>query len=119
MKRILAVGVALLAVFIAPASLSAKRDIVKIKITGPGLTTPVEITDPSIGSFTVWAGPGVRVNGVEQTEGFIIDWSSGPVEERPKELRPYEVSFYEKGRHPEERVVYRVEYAMRATTAPR
>ena len=111
MKRIFAVAVTLLTVFITPASLSAKGDIVKIKITGGALATPIEITDPSIRSFEVWAGPGVHVNDREQTEGFIIDWSSGPLQERPKGLRPYEVSFYEKGRLPEERLVYVVEYA--------
>jgi len=42
----------------------------------------------------VWAGPGICVNGVEQTEGFIIDWSKGVVGQLPAGLQQYEVSFY-------------------------
>ncbi len=34
------------------------------------------------------------MNGIEQTEGFIIQWSKGIVTERPKGLQRYEVSFY-------------------------
>jgi hypothetical protein len=36
----------------------------------------------------------VRVNGVEQTEGFIIDWPRGIVAQAPAGLQHYEVSFY-------------------------
>lgn len=85
----------LLVMSIAPASLSAKGDIVKIKITGVGLTTPIEITDPKIKAFNIWAGPGVSPNGVEQTEGFIIEWSKGVVAQLRTMLQRYEVSFYE------------------------
>ncbi|HTM49265.1 MAG TPA: hypothetical protein VL285_11305 [Bryobacteraceae bacterium] len=65
-------------------------------IKGPTLPTPVEITNAGIKDFTPWAGPGVTINGVKQTEGFIIDWKYGPLSGRPKELPRYEVSFYGK-----------------------
>ena len=40
-------------------------------------------------------GPGVRISGVEQTEGFIIDWKNGSVGEPPSRLARYEVRFFE------------------------
>jgi hypothetical protein len=43
---------------IVPAPLSAKGNTVKITIKGAGITTPLEITDPKIREFHVWAGPG-------------------------------------------------------------
>jgi hypothetical protein len=76
------------------APLFAKGRTVKITIKGNGLRTPLEITDPDIGQFAVWAGPGVFVNGVEERKGFIIDWSKGTVAEAPAGLQQYEVSFY-------------------------
>ena len=83
----------LLAMLIVPAIMSAKGDLVKITIKGADPSTPIEITSPEIGAFNIWAGPGVRVNGVEQTEGFIIDWSKGTTAQRQDP--DYEVSFYE------------------------
>ena len=83
----------LLAILIAPAIMSAKGDIVKITIKGANLATPIETTSPEIGVFNIFAGPGVRINGVEQTEGFIIDWSKGKLPQRQGEH--YEITFYE------------------------
>jgi hypothetical protein len=80
---------------IAPAIVSAKGDLVKITIKGEGLSTPIETTSPEIGVFNIFAGPGVRVNGVEQTEGFIIDWSKGKIAQTPATSQNYEVTFYE------------------------
>lgn len=94
MKGARAVAFSFLIVSIVPASMSAKGNTMKIAIKGAALTTPLEITDPKVGDFAVWAGLGVRVNGVEQTEGFIIDWSKGIIAERPSGLQHYEVSFY-------------------------
>jgi hypothetical protein len=74
----------------------AKGIITRVTIKGPTLPTPVEITDAGIKDFTPWSGPGVTINGVKQTEGFIIDWKYGPLSSRPKELPRYEVSFYGK-----------------------
>ena len=94
MKGASSVAFSLLIVSIVPASLSAKGPTVKITIKGAALTTPLEITDPKVGAFGVWEGLGVFKNRVEQTEGFIIDWSKGIVADRPIGLQHYEVSFY-------------------------
>jgi len=89
--------VSLLMVLGAPVLLSAKGLTTRITVKGPDLSAPVEITDPKIlGAFNVWAGAGVRVNNIPQRDGFIIDWASGVVAERPNGLRRYEVSFYVK-----------------------
>jgi hypothetical protein len=123
MKHTFALAFMLLTMSIAPASLSAKGDIVKIRIKGTDLAMPIEITDPKIRAFNVWAGPGVSVNGVEQTEGFIIEWSKGVVAQLPTGLQHYEVSFYErceigdpKCRNGEPTLVYVVSYAYNPST---
>ena len=59
----------------------------------------------------MWAGPGVtRGDGVaseiEETEGFIVDWHSGVVEEHPSELPHYQVAFYGSSRDQPVYVVY-------------
>ncbi len=111
MKQKLAVLVAFAFLsLIIPARSFAKGHTSKITIKGADLKTPIEITD--FRNFkdvdiNVWAGPGVTVNGKEQTEGFIADWSQ-PVTEPPKGLQRYEVSFYAK--FPDERLVYVVLY---------
>jgi hypothetical protein len=115
MKQKLSVLVAFLSLVI-PARLFAKGDISKITIKGADLKTTVEITN--FRNFkdvdvNVWAGPGVKINGKEQTEGFIIDWSQR-VTERPKGLQRYEVSFYAK--MPNEKLVYVVLYEYDAAT---
>jgi hypothetical protein len=94
MKGTSAAAFGLLMMSVVPASLSAKGNTVKITIKGAGLTTPLEITDPEIGQFQVWAGLGTFKNSVEGTEGFIIDWSKGIVAERPIGVQHYEVSLY-------------------------
>lgn len=98
MKRVASPTVfGLLVLLSATTPLSAKGITTKIRITGAKLATRVEISDPKIlENFHVWAGPGTGVNGVEGTEGFIIDWASGAVAERPRGLDVYEVSFYVK-----------------------
>jgi hypothetical protein len=89
--------VGLLLVLAVPVIASAKGITTRVVIKSPDLTTPIEITDPEVlKGFVVWAGPGVKVNGTEQSEGFIIDWLAGVVAERPKVVRHYEVSFYVK-----------------------
>jgi hypothetical protein len=76
-------------------SLSAKGVTSKITVRDISLQTSINITDPSIlEGFNVWAGPGTFVNGVEGTEGFIIDWSSGTLATRRPGLGRYEVLFY-------------------------
>jgi hypothetical protein len=115
MKKNFSAVFILLATLIVPASLSAKGPPVKITIKGGDLSTPIDITDPNIlKEFSVWAGPGVGVNGIAQTEGFIIDWSKGLVVERPDGLHHYEVLFY--ANHRGERLVYVVSYDYNPST---
>ena len=99
MKKILACGFGLIVLCALGSSLSAKGTTTKIIINGDNLSAPIDITDPTIiQRFLVWSGPGTFVSqgGVETegTEGFIIDWPSGVVGERPSGLRRYQVSFY-------------------------
>jgi len=77
-----------------PVPLAAKGPTVRIEISGPGLPGPVALTSPAVlKQFAVWAGAGVMINRVEQTEGFIVDWLEtvpGPPAAGPR----YTVSFY-------------------------
>jgi hypothetical protein len=94
---LVAVGIALgLSVVV-----SAKGETTKITISGTSLAKPIEISDVNtVRAFQVWTGPGTRVcvggrgNCIEGTEGFIIDWPSGVVAQKPSGLQHYEVSFY-------------------------
>ncbi|MCB1021896.1 MAG: hypothetical protein KDC27_18330, partial [Acidobacteria bacterium] len=52
---------------------------------------------------------GVRVDGVEQEEGFIINWRDGAVSDRPAGLAQYEVLFYVESKS-EPKLAYRVLY---------
>jgi len=95
MKHAVAAAFTLLIVSSATPLLFAKGITTKIRITGAELQRPIEISNPDIlRTFNVWAGPGTFANGVEGNEGFIIDWASGSVRERPRGLRHYEVEFY-------------------------
>jgi hypothetical protein len=93
------IGISVALVLSAVAS--AKGDTTKITISGAHLANPIEITDLNIvKEFQVWTGPGTtgciggRSNCIEGTEGFIVDWSSGAVVQRPNGLQHYEVAFY-------------------------
>ena len=68
MKRSFAGALTLLMMSV-PAPLYAKGATVKITIKGAGLATPIEITDRTVRGFSVYAGPGVFVNGIEETKG--------------------------------------------------
>ena len=95
MKRVISAAFCLLVIFSATALVIAKGATTKITIAGAGLQNPVEISDPEVlKSFNVWSGPGTFANNVEGTEGFIIDWASGAVSDRPNGLRTFELSFY-------------------------
>jgi hypothetical protein len=75
-----------LLILIVSTALRAKEKTVKVTITGAGLKTPIEISDPEIvANFTVWTRTA--------DHGLIIDWSQGPVRETPNALRRYQVSF--------------------------
>ena len=95
MKPVMTASFCLLVIFGATALVFAKGATTKIRITGAGLQSPVEIGDPEIlKSFNVWSGPGSFANDVEGTEGFIVDWAAGVVTDRPNGLRTFELSFY-------------------------
>ncbi|MGC4084452.1 MAG: hypothetical protein QM736_20635 [Vicinamibacterales bacterium] len=97
MKRGIATALCLLVILSATALVSAKGATTKITIAGGGLQKPIEISNPDVlKQFNVWSGPGTFVNDVEGTEGFIIDWTSGVVSNRPNRLRTFELSFYVK-----------------------
>jgi hypothetical protein len=81
------------------ASLDAKGPTTRIVIRDTALGAVSEITDRSVlDQFQVWAGRGTysgppdRQN--EGTHGFIVDWPAGIVDQRPSQLRSYELRFY-------------------------
>jgi hypothetical protein len=95
--------------------LLAKEKTSKITISGAGLNTPIEISDPNVlANFRVWAGPGTSSN---EGQGLIIDWSQGTVTETPNTLRRYQVSFYA-GSPAHERIVYVVYYVLNPDAGP-
>jgi hypothetical protein len=94
-------GLVLVSIFVA--SLSAKGLPTRITIGGTSLATPIDIKDPAVlARFDIWAGPGTRSAGVEDSEGFIIDWRSGAVAAPPEALQRYRVSFFVKYRDGQE-----------------
>ena len=115
MKKRIAVLLSALLILSVCTRLLAKERTVKITISGDGLKTPIEISDPKIlANFSVWAGLGTST---ADQQGFIIDWSQGPVREPPKTLRRYQVAFYA-GAPPNEQIVYVVYYAFNPGTDP-
>ena len=82
------------------ASPDAKGLTTRIAIKDLALGTVSEITNRSVlDQFHVWAGRGTYSGApgsenTEGTQGFIIDWPAGVVEQRPAGLRRYEVRFY-------------------------
>jgi hypothetical protein len=96
----------------AAAPLLGKAKTVKITIEGTNFKTPIEISDPTIlAKFQVWTGPGTSSN---EKQGFIIDWSQGPVKEMPKVLREHGVMYrgYQVSFHtgPNDQIAYVVYY---------
>ncbi len=81
-----------------PRSTWAKTPTVKITISGGGLTSAVEITDPqALALSNVWFGE-------------FLDDSRTPESEPPKGLLPYEVSFFVKLAENDVRKMYVVYY---------
>jgi hypothetical protein len=115
MKSTIAVLLSALLILSVSTPLLAKERTVKITISGAGLKTPFEISDSTIlANFSVWAGPGTST---ADQQGFIIDWSQGPVREPPNTLRRYQVAFYA-GAPPNEQIVYVVYYAFNPGVGP-
>jgi hypothetical protein len=97
MQRILVAAFAFLIALISPTPLFAKGVTTRITLTSADLPKPIEIADPIVlSNFNVWSGAGTWMNGVEGTEGFIIDWPAGAVTGMPGGLQRFEVSFYVK-----------------------
>lgn len=96
----------------AASAVSAKGVTIRITLRDSILQTSIDMTDESVlRAFNVWAGPGTYANGVEGTNGFIIDWPAGIARDRLHGLARYEVKFYVRylGR-PTEELVYVVLY---------
>jgi hypothetical protein len=108
MYRRYAAAIVLLALLTGP--LSAKGPTLKITIKGDALKSPIELTEPGIREFEVWAGAGVTVNGVPQQEGFIIDWPKGILAERPDGIEIYEVWFHVEHQQQDSRYVVKYAY---------
>ena len=95
MKHAVRAALRLVVILGATPLLLAKGPTTKITITSTDRESANEIRNREIlENFHVWAGPGTFVNDVEGNEGFIVDWASGVVIERPSGLRRYEVAFY-------------------------
>jgi len=110
MRALPAAWIAIAALLIAPAPLSAKGGTIRITIRGGGLAAPIRITDPKVtGRFQVYTGPGTSSNA---PQGLNVDWSRG-VAEPPKGLPIYEVSFVTTR---EDRGTYIVRYAIDPAT---
>ena len=97
MKKAVLVTTAFLLAITSSVSLFAKGITTRITLDSGAQPTPIEIADPIVlKNFKVWAGAGTYMNGVEGTEGFIVDWPAGVVTERPTGLQRFTVSFYVK-----------------------
>jgi hypothetical protein len=92
--KLFAAALSVVFVTTKPSLLLAKGDTVKITIESAGLLSPIQITDRAVRQFNIWSGPGTYLNGVEATQGFIVDWANR-LDEAPVGLRHYKVSFYE------------------------
>jgi hypothetical protein len=98
------------------ASLAAKGPTTRIVIKDLDRGSVSEITDRSVlDQFHVWSGKGTYSGSPGQehegTDGFIVDWRAGIVEQRPSQLRRYEISFYAAMRNgPGEELAYVVLY---------
>jgi hypothetical protein len=81
--------------------LFAKANTAKIVITGANLRVPIQITDAkTLETFNVWSGLGTSSS---QPRSFIVDWSQGPISDRPTGLPRYQISFL--SRLPKERLI--------------
>ena len=113
----------LLFISLLVASVAAKGPTTRIVITDIERGSVSEITSRSVlDKFQVWAGRGTYSGAADQqtegTEGFIVDWPAGTVEQRPGRLRRYELRFYVAPRNgPGEELAYVVLYEHDAAAA--
>lgn len=106
-KRLLPLSLTLLPILLAmPQAASAKADTSRITISGGGLTSAIEITDPRIlGSSNVWVGD-------------FLDGSRPSAKRPPAGLPTYEVSFYVKLAPDQTKKMYVVYYCPDAGSGP-
>jgi hypothetical protein len=98
-------AIASVALLVFPLAAFSKGQIAKLVVEGKDLPMALEVTDSAIlGSFDIWHGPGVRVNGqavhlnAEDPGPAFIDWLSDERVERSSSLLRYEVTFEIEGR---------------------
>jgi hypothetical protein len=81
--------------------LSAKGPTTKIRITGPALASPIEITDRQVlQNFGVWDWPRPG------KDGFVVSYVNTSSPSPPQQWPRYEVSFFTDKAHPVYVVVY-------------
>ena len=102
-----------------PMLADAKCQTSRIVAVGDAYPPGVQITDPDVaGRFNIWNGPRVRVNGEavhldpDLQDGRFIDWSSGPLHDRPDGVVLFMVSFFcfFDGGDSQEQQIYIVDY---------
>jgi hypothetical protein len=93
-RLVLVTALILCFALLTPRPLMGKAPTVRVTLTGPDRSAPINITDSAVREFNIWEGPGVRINGVPQTTGFIVDWANGPTPEPSERLRRYRIDFY-------------------------
>jgi hypothetical protein len=93
--------------------LEAKGQLTRIIIQREAGTTPVEIRDGEVlRRFNPWGGLGAWSEGIEQTNGFIVDWNSGATAGPSNSRELYDLRFYAKRSDSQrEQLVYSVTYA--------
>jgi hypothetical protein len=80
-------AIAVIGSLVLSSAAFAKSETFKLEISGPGLTRPLDITEPEIlNRFSIWGSPG-------------IDWSRGNVA-GPLQVEGYTVTFHQRGREP-------------------
>jgi len=94
MDRLRSATICLLTLLAVAIPSWAKGDMVLIEIMGGNLPSTISITDPDIDQFNIWAGPGVNGIGLEQAEGFIINWKAGLAPQPRPQGEHYQVAFY-------------------------
>ncbi len=106
-KELFVPALACLVIFLGmPEAASAKSPTTKITISGGGLTSAIEVTDPRILDMSnVWTG-------------HFLDRSRGTRKEPPRVLDRYEVSFYIKIVDNEVKKKYVLYYYPSDTTEP-
>jgi hypothetical protein len=105
MKTNVLSAIASVAVLAFPLAAFSKGQIAKIVVASKDSPTALEVTDAAIlGSFDIWHGPGVRVNGqpvhlnAEDPGPAFINWLTDEKVERSSSLLRYQVTFVIEGR---------------------